>query len=124
MTDRDEHAVLDVVTFLPATSRGFEGDRQRIETDRYRERAPPVDRYENGERASRVQRLTRSLLDRVEWDSTGLGALPPVREGPDRLHPPVGWGPLRRVLPGDPVPRYGESPRMLSSRSRVGTGLM
>jgi hypothetical protein len=65
-TDWGEYAVLDVVTFLPATSRGFEGDRQRIEAYRYRERAPPVDRYENGERAYRVQRLTRPLLDRLE----------------------------------------------------------
>jgi hypothetical protein len=60
-TDWDEHAVLDVVTFLPATSRGFEDDRQRTETYRYRERAPPIDRTENGERAYRVQRLTRPL---------------------------------------------------------------
>ena len=46
-TDWGEYAVLDVVTFHPATSRGFEGDRQRIEVYRYRERAPPVDHYEN-----------------------------------------------------------------------------
>ncbi|MFC6941397.1 hypothetical protein ACFQE8_15735 [Salinirubellus sp. GCM10025818] len=40
-TDWREYAVLDVVTFLPATSRGFEGDRQRIEVNRHRERALP-----------------------------------------------------------------------------------
>lgn len=65
-TDWDEYAVVDVVTFLPATSRGFEGDRQRIEVYRYRERAPPADRYENGERAYRVQRLTRPVYDRFK----------------------------------------------------------
>jgi hypothetical protein len=65
-TDWEECTVLDVVTFLPATSRGFEGDRQRIEVYRYRERAPPVDRYENGERSYRVQRLTRPLYDRLK----------------------------------------------------------
>jgi len=62
-TDWDEYAVVDVVTFLPATSHGFEGDRQRVEVYRYRERAPPVDRYENGERAYRVQRLTRPVYE-------------------------------------------------------------
>lgn len=64
-TDWDEYAVVDVVTFLPATSRGFEGDRQRIEVYRYRERAPPTDRYENGERAYRVQRLTRPVCEEL-----------------------------------------------------------
>lgn len=43
-TGWEEYAVVDVVTFLPATGRGFEGDRQRIEVYRYRERAPTVDR--------------------------------------------------------------------------------
>ena len=65
-TDWEEYAVLDVVTFLPATSRGFEADRQRIEVYRYSERAPPVDQYENGERAFRVQRLTQPLCDRLK----------------------------------------------------------
>lgn len=65
-TDWDEHAVVDVVTFLPATSRGFEGDRQRIEVYRYRERAPPAHRYENGERTYRVQRLTRPVCEQVK----------------------------------------------------------
>lgn len=64
-TDWEECAVLDVVTFLPATGRGFEGDRQRIEVYRYRDRAPPADRYESGERTYRVQRLTRPLVDRL-----------------------------------------------------------
>jgi hypothetical protein len=54
-----------VVTFLPATSRGFEGDRQRIEVYRHREQAPPVERYGNGERAYRVQRLARPLSERL-----------------------------------------------------------
>jgi hypothetical protein len=65
-TDWEEYAVVGVVTFLPATSRGFEGDRQRIEVYRYRERAHPVDRYENGERTYRIQRLTRPLYDRLK----------------------------------------------------------
>ena len=65
-TDWEAYAVLDVVTFLPATSRGFEGDQQRIEVYRYRRQAPPVTRYENGERAYRVQRLTRPLYDRLK----------------------------------------------------------
>ena len=65
-TDWEEFTVLDVVTYLPATSRWFEGDRQRIEVYRYRERAPSVDRYENGERRYRVQRLTRPLYHRIE----------------------------------------------------------
>jgi hypothetical protein len=65
-TDWAEHAVVDVVTFLPATSRGFEGDRQRVEVYRYRKRAPAVDRYGNEEREHRVQRLTRPLYDRLE----------------------------------------------------------
>jgi hypothetical protein len=65
-TDWTQHAVVDVVTFLPATSRGFEGDRQRIEVCRYRKRAPAVDCYANEEREHRVQRLTRPLYDRSE----------------------------------------------------------
>ena len=65
-TDWEAYAIVDVVTFLPATSRGFEGDRQRIEVYRYRERAPPVECYENDERTHRVQRLTRPLYDRIE----------------------------------------------------------
>lgn len=64
-TDWDEYAVVDVVTFLPATGRGLEGDRRRIEVCRYRERAPPVDHYENEERRFRVQRLTRPLCDKL-----------------------------------------------------------
>lgn len=68
-TDWDAYAVLDVVTFLPATSRGLEDDRQRVEVYRYRDRAPPIDRYENGERAYRVQRLTRPLLKRFETET-------------------------------------------------------
>lgn len=65
-TDWDEYAVVDVVTFLPATGRGLEGDRQRVETHRYRERAPPVDAYENGERPYRVQRVTRPLVEGLD----------------------------------------------------------
>jgi hypothetical protein len=64
-TDWAEIAVLDVVTFAPATSLGFEGDRQRVETYRYAERAPPLATYENGERSFRVTRLTRPLWERL-----------------------------------------------------------
>ena len=61
----NEYAVLDVVTYAPATSLGFDGDRQRIETYRYRDRAPPLSTYENGERSFRVTRLTRPLWERL-----------------------------------------------------------
>ena len=64
-TDWDAVAVVDVVTYAPATSLGFEGDRQRIETYRYRERAPPLSTYENGERSFRVTRVTRPLWERL-----------------------------------------------------------
>jgi hypothetical protein len=64
-TDWEECAVVDVVTFLPATSRGLEGDCQRVETYRYRERAPPLSTYENGERPFRVMRLTEPLWERL-----------------------------------------------------------
>ena len=62
-TDWDRHPVVDVVTFAPATSRGLEGDRQRIEVYRYRE-PPPLSVYENGERTFRVERVTRPLYER------------------------------------------------------------
>lgn len=64
-TDWERHPVVDVVTFAPATSRGLEGDRQRIEVYRYRE-APPPSVYENAERESRVERLTRPLYERLD----------------------------------------------------------
>lgn len=62
-TDWEAVAVLDVVTYAPATSLGFEGDRQRIETYRYEELAPPLSTYENGERSFGVTRLTRPLWE-------------------------------------------------------------
>ena len=62
-TDWDRHPIVDVVTFTPATSRGLEGDRLRIEVYRYRE-APPADVYENEERTVRVERVTRPLFER------------------------------------------------------------
>jgi hypothetical protein len=64
-TDWDEFDAVDVVTFAPATSLGLEGDRQRVETYRYRERAPPLTTYENGERSFRVTRFTRPLWERL-----------------------------------------------------------
>ena len=63
-TDWDRHPVVDIVTFAPATSRGLEGDRQRIEVYRYRE-PPPLSVYENGERTFRVERVTRPLYERL-----------------------------------------------------------
>jgi hypothetical protein len=65
-TDWERHPVVDVVTFAPATSRGLEGDRQRIEVYRYREAAPSPSVYENAEREYRVERLTRPLYERLE----------------------------------------------------------
>ena len=62
-TDWDRYPVADVVTFAPASSRGLEGDRQRIEVHRHRE-APAPSVYENGERAFRVERVTRPLYGR------------------------------------------------------------
>jgi len=56
------------VTFTPATSRGLEGDRQRIEVYRYRE-APDLAVYENRERSFVVERLTRPLYERLQVDS-------------------------------------------------------
>ena len=64
-TDWTATPVVDVVTFLPATSRGFEGDRQRVEVYRHAE-GPPLSLYENGERAFRVERLTEPLYGQFE----------------------------------------------------------
>jgi hypothetical protein len=55
-----------VGTFLPATSLGFESDRQRVEVYRYRRRAPSIDRYETAERPYRVSRLTEPLYYRLK----------------------------------------------------------
>jgi hypothetical protein len=63
-TDWDRHPIVDVVTYAPATSRGLEGDRQRIEVYRYRE-VPPLSLYETEERTFRVERLTRPLYERM-----------------------------------------------------------
>ena len=63
-TDWRRHPVVDVVTFAPATSRGLEGDRQRLEVYRYREPPSPAV-YENAERSFRVERLTRPLYERL-----------------------------------------------------------
>jgi hypothetical protein len=56
---------VDVVTYAPATSLGLKGDRQRIKTYRYRERAPPLSAYETSERSCRVVRLTRPLWEQL-----------------------------------------------------------
>lgn len=64
-TDWDEHAVVDVVRFEPATSRGFEDGLPRTEVYRYRERAPPPETYENGERGYRVERVTEPVFERL-----------------------------------------------------------
>ncbi len=64
-TDWTETAVLDVVTFAPATSLGLGGDNQRIESYRSPERTPPLATYETGERSFRATRLTRPLWERL-----------------------------------------------------------
>lgn len=61
-TDWTEHAVLDVVDYRPATSRGFEDDRPHTELHRHRERAPPAETYETPERICTVYRLTEPLV--------------------------------------------------------------
>ena len=61
-TDWTEHAVLDVVDYRPATSRGFEDDRPHTETHRHRQRAPPASAYETPERTSTVYRFTGPLV--------------------------------------------------------------
>jgi hypothetical protein len=63
-TDWDERSIVDVVTFAPASSRGLEGDRQRIEVYRYRE-APALSVYENTEREALVERVTEPLWERT-----------------------------------------------------------
>jgi hypothetical protein len=65
-TDWTEYAVVDVVDFFPATTTKFEDDHYRTEVYRYRERAPPVATYENGERRFRVRRATRPLVERLD----------------------------------------------------------
>ena len=125
-TDWDEHAVLDVVTFLPATSRGVEGDRQHVAVYRYREPAPPVDRYENGERAHRVQRLTRPVRQRLEWSETGSSFVTPIATRSSGREDDGESG-TSRGRPRDgrrPDGTHAERSRMLASSSRVGTGLM
>lgn len=68
-TDWDRHPIVDVVTYAPATSRGLEGDRQRIEIYRYR-KPPDLDVYDNTERQVFVERLTRPLYERLEGTGT------------------------------------------------------
>lgn len=63
-TDWDRYPIVDIVTYAPATSRGLEGDRQRIEVYRHQE-APSVARYQTEERTARVERLTRPLYERL-----------------------------------------------------------
>jgi len=67
-TDWQRHPVVDVVTFAPATSRGLEGDRQRIEVYRYRE-PPSLAASENAERTFRVEHLTRPLYERLRVEA-------------------------------------------------------
>lgn len=62
-TDWREHAIVDLVTYAPATSLGFEDDQQRIEVYRYTECAPPPETYGTPERSVRVERVTRPLYE-------------------------------------------------------------
>ena len=64
-TDWSRHPIVDVVSYEPATSRGLEGDRQRIEVHRYGSDAPPPETYDNDERGVRVARLTAPLYERL-----------------------------------------------------------
>lgn len=64
-TDWDEHAVVDVVHFEPATGRGFEDSLPRTEVHRYREHAPPPGTYVNGERGYWVERATKPVYERL-----------------------------------------------------------
>jgi hypothetical protein len=64
-TDWDRYPIVDIVTYAPATSRGLEGDRQRVEVYRHRE-APPISRYQTEERTAHVERLTLPLYERYE----------------------------------------------------------
>lgn len=63
-TDWNRYPIVDIITFTPATSRGLEGDRQRIEVYRYRD-APDLSVYENTERGFRVERVTRPVYKRA-----------------------------------------------------------
>lgn len=63
-TDWGRYPIVDIVTYAPATSRGLEGDRQRIEVYRHRE-APALSLYDTEERTFRVERLTRPLYERL-----------------------------------------------------------
>lgn len=71
-TDWERHPIVDVVTFAPATSRGLEGDRQRIEVYRYRE-PPALEVYENPERSYVVERVTRPLYERGRRSGSSAG---------------------------------------------------
>lgn len=64
-TDWADHAVLDIVAYRPATSRGFEDDSPHTEIYRHCERAPPPNTYATPERVATVYRLTRPLVDRL-----------------------------------------------------------
>ncbi len=64
-TDWDEYAVVDIVDFLPATTTRFEDDLLRTEVYRYRDAAPPLSVYRNGEREYRVTRVTRPLVEHL-----------------------------------------------------------
>jgi hypothetical protein len=69
-TDWHEYAVVDVVDFLPATTAKYEDDHLRTEVYRYRDRAPPLSTYDNGERRYRVRRATRPLVERIDGRET------------------------------------------------------
>jgi hypothetical protein len=62
-TDWAATPVVDVVADAPATTRGLEGGHMRTECYRYA--APPhPSTYATGERACRVERITRPLYER------------------------------------------------------------
>lgn len=61
-TNWETYAVVDVVDYRPATSRGLEDDRPHTEVHRHRERAPSATTYATPERGCTVHRLTEPLV--------------------------------------------------------------
>ena len=63
-TDWQATPVVDVVTYAPATTRGFEGGHMRTEVYRYAEPPRPAT-YDTGERACELERVTRPCYERL-----------------------------------------------------------
>lgn len=63
-TDWEDHPVVDVVHYAPATSLGLEGDRPRTEVHRHDGDPPAPAHYATPERRCRVERVTRPVYER------------------------------------------------------------